>query len=202
MIVAAAVLHLRNGFFVHQGGWEYNLVLAASALGVAFAGPGAFSLDAVLGLSWSEPWGAVALIVGFMAAAVVLLARSLRSEGQEIQHTDQRLTSSSKSLLPTGGVSRFARSILGDHSDRDGEIERAAAAEGGLRPDPSAVRLDDALGDGEPQPRTAAVGLPGLVDALEQVREALGVDARAGIRHPKEDNLLLRGRAECDPASG
>jgi putative oxidoreductase len=77
MIVAAAVVHLRNGFFVHKGGWEYNLVLAASALGVAFAGPGAFSLDAVLGLSWGEPWGSVTLIVGLMAGAVVLLARDV-----------------------------------------------------------------------------------------------------------------------------
>src|SRR6267143_5723683 len=25
MMVAAAVVHLRNGFFVHKGGWEYNL---------------------------------------------------------------------------------------------------------------------------------------------------------------------------------
>jgi putative oxidoreductase len=77
MMVAAAVVHLRNGFFVHKGGWEYNLVLAASALGVAFAGPGAFSLDAALGMSWGEPWGAVALIVGVMAGAVVLLVRDV-----------------------------------------------------------------------------------------------------------------------------
>jgi len=90
MMVAAAVMHLRNGFFVHQGGWEYNLVLAASALGVAFAGPGAFSLDAVLGLSWSEPWGAVALIVGFMAAAVVLLVRDVEQHLEAAGGTPQQ----------------------------------------------------------------------------------------------------------------
>ena len=75
MMVAVSALHLQNGFFAHKGGWEYNLVLAASALGVAFAGPGALSLDAVLGLSWGEPWGVVALIVGIMAGAAVLVAR-------------------------------------------------------------------------------------------------------------------------------
>ena len=77
MIVAAAVVHLRNGFFVHKGGWEYNLVLAASALGVAFAGPGAFSLDAMLGMSWGEPWGSIALIIGLTAGAVMLLAHDV-----------------------------------------------------------------------------------------------------------------------------
>jgi len=77
MMVAVSALHLQNGFFAHKGGWEYNLVLAASALGVAFAGPGALSLDAVLGLSWGEPWGVVTLIVGIMAGAAVLVARDV-----------------------------------------------------------------------------------------------------------------------------
>jgi hypothetical protein len=44
---------------------------------VTFAGPGALSLDAALGLSWGEPWGVAALIAGFVAGlAVAMLARS------------------------------------------------------------------------------------------------------------------------------
>src|SRR3981189_467457 len=77
MVVAASVFPLETGFFAPKGGWEYNLVLAASALGVAFAGPGALSLDAMLGLSWGEPWGVAALIVGIMAGAAVLVARDV-----------------------------------------------------------------------------------------------------------------------------
>jgi putative oxidoreductase len=77
MTVAALGVHLQGGFFASKGGWEYNLVLAGSALGVAFAGPGALSLDAALGLSWGEPWGVAALIAGFVAGlAVAMLARS------------------------------------------------------------------------------------------------------------------------------
>jgi len=77
MTVAALGVHLQSGFFAHKGGWEYTFVLAGSALGVALAGPGALSLDAALGLSWGEPWGVAALIVGFVAGlAVAMMARS------------------------------------------------------------------------------------------------------------------------------
>jgi putative oxidoreductase len=67
MTVAALVVHLQSGFFAHKSGWEYKLVLAGSALGVAFAGPGALSLDAALGLSWGEQGGVAALIAGLVA---------------------------------------------------------------------------------------------------------------------------------------
>jgi putative oxidoreductase len=85
MLVATYVAHLGHGFFAHKGGWEYNLVLAATALGVAFAGPGAFSLDDVLGLSWSEQWGVAALITGIIAGAAVLLARKLAARTPQPQ---------------------------------------------------------------------------------------------------------------------
>jgi putative oxidoreductase len=83
------VVHLEHGFFASKGGWEYNLVLAASALGVAFAGPGAFSLDALLGLSWGEPWGVVALIIGLIAGGVVLLTRDVEEHLADAGGTPQ-----------------------------------------------------------------------------------------------------------------
>src|SRR2546427_4230781 len=49
MVVAIATVTGQNGFISEKGGYEYNLVLIASALAVAFVGPGRFSLDAVLG---------------------------------------------------------------------------------------------------------------------------------------------------------
>jgi putative oxidoreductase len=45
MLVAAWTVHRANGFFIVQEGWEYNLVLAVSAVAVATLGPGRFSLD-------------------------------------------------------------------------------------------------------------------------------------------------------------
>jgi len=51
MAVAIAKVHGPKGFFVQDGGYEYNLVLIIAALAVAAMGPGRFSLDYVLGLA-------------------------------------------------------------------------------------------------------------------------------------------------------
>jgi len=51
MAVAIAKVHGPKGFFVQDGGYEYNLVLIVTALAAAAIGPGRFSLDYVLGLA-------------------------------------------------------------------------------------------------------------------------------------------------------
>ncbi len=45
MLVAAWTVHRHNGFFIVKEGWEYNLILATAAVGVATLGPGRYSLD-------------------------------------------------------------------------------------------------------------------------------------------------------------
>jgi putative oxidoreductase len=52
MIVAVLTVHLKNGFFVANGGYEFNLALAGMALTLLIVGAGACSLDAVLGILW------------------------------------------------------------------------------------------------------------------------------------------------------
>ena len=51
MATAIAKVHGPKGFFVQNAGYEYNLVLAAAALALAAAGPGAFSLEHLLKLA-------------------------------------------------------------------------------------------------------------------------------------------------------
>jgi len=51
MAVAIAKVHGPKGFFIQNGGYEYNLVLIVAALAGAVMGPGALSLDHVLGLA-------------------------------------------------------------------------------------------------------------------------------------------------------
>jgi putative oxidoreductase len=51
MIVASVTVHRAKGFWQADGGWELNAVYVSSALALAFAGPGAYSLDAVLGFA-------------------------------------------------------------------------------------------------------------------------------------------------------
>ncbi len=45
MLVAAWTVHRANGFFIVKEGWEYNLVLAASAVAWRRWAPGKLSLD-------------------------------------------------------------------------------------------------------------------------------------------------------------
>ncbi len=51
MAVAIVTVHWPKGFFVQNGGYEYNLVLVITAIAAALIGPGAFSLDHLLGLA-------------------------------------------------------------------------------------------------------------------------------------------------------
>jgi putative oxidoreductase len=51
MLVAILSVHIRNGFFAQNNGWELNLMYILSAASVAYAGNGAYTLDSVLGLS-------------------------------------------------------------------------------------------------------------------------------------------------------
>jgi putative oxidoreductase len=65
-----------KGFFLANGGYEYNLVLGAAALSVAFSGPGALSVDSLIGLSVSGTlWGIAALIISVAGGAVQLALR-------------------------------------------------------------------------------------------------------------------------------
>src|SRR5262245_21535262 len=76
MIVAAVSAHARAGFFVTSGGYEYNLVLAAAAVSLAFMGPGAWSIDALFGFQFEgAAVGATAILAGIAGGVPPLLAR-------------------------------------------------------------------------------------------------------------------------------
>ena len=74
MLVAAVSVHIKKGFFITNGGYEYTLVLGVSGLTLAFTGPGSLSFDALLGYSRSGAfWGLAALLVGVVSAVVPLM---------------------------------------------------------------------------------------------------------------------------------
>jgi putative oxidoreductase len=52
---AIRTVHWDKGFFNTQGGYEFNLMLAASSFALADTGPGPWSLDRALGLKLSGP---------------------------------------------------------------------------------------------------------------------------------------------------
>ena len=76
MLNAIVAVHLRNGLWVTSGGFEYPLVLATVAVALAFTGPGAFSVDAVLDLTLGGVRsGLLALVLGVVSAAGALSLR-------------------------------------------------------------------------------------------------------------------------------
>lgn len=76
MVVAGWTVHRSNGFFIVKNGWEYNMVLAVAAVGIAMVGPGRLSLDALLfGGNWCDGWAGLAISAGLgLAGAVGQLA--------------------------------------------------------------------------------------------------------------------------------
>jgi putative oxidoreductase len=76
MAVAARTAHAGRGLWIFNGGAEYTLTVAAIAVGVAIAGPGALSADHALAIRISgiEP-GIGALAGGLIGATAVLALR-------------------------------------------------------------------------------------------------------------------------------
>jgi putative oxidoreductase len=67
MVTAIITVHGTKGFFTSDGGYEFNLVLIAVAFALAGVGPGAWSLDNALDVSWTGTgWALVALGAGLL----------------------------------------------------------------------------------------------------------------------------------------
>jgi putative oxidoreductase len=69
MLTAINRVHLKNGPWVTNGGYEYNAVLIAAALALAEVGPGELSLDHAMGNERSGPgWALAAAAIGVAGA--------------------------------------------------------------------------------------------------------------------------------------
>jgi putative oxidoreductase len=75
MIVAVATVHWQHGVFASNNGYELPLVYGATAAAIALVGNGAYSLDAVLRLSWPAEVVWVALALGVIGAFANLAIR-------------------------------------------------------------------------------------------------------------------------------
>jgi putative oxidoreductase len=77
---AAWVVHRRNGLW-NAGGYEYPLALIASAVSLAFTGPGRYSLDHLIGWNLSGvEWGVAALALGALGWLLGTAARHIQQE--------------------------------------------------------------------------------------------------------------------------
>ncbi len=70
MLTAINRVHLKNGPWATDQGYEYNLVLIAAVLALAETGPGSPSVDAARGSRMYGPvWAILALLLGAAGAA-------------------------------------------------------------------------------------------------------------------------------------
>lgn len=76
MVVAIVSVHLDKGFFNGAGGYEFNAVLAVTALALAFTGPGELSLDNALNLNLDGvAYGIAATLAAGVIGGFVLATR-------------------------------------------------------------------------------------------------------------------------------
>ncbi len=75
MLSAVYLVHWAKGFFNGNGGFEFNLLIAASAVALAAIGPGRFSLDHAIG--WDDDISGVWWGVGVAGIAIVVAFLSL-----------------------------------------------------------------------------------------------------------------------------
>jgi putative oxidoreductase len=78
MLVATFSVHIRKGFWAHNGGFEYNLVLIVAALTLAFTGSGSWSADALHKYGdGGAVWGLASVVAGVLGAVISLAQRKV-----------------------------------------------------------------------------------------------------------------------------
>jgi len=88
VMVAAVAVHVPNGLWVSNGGYETPLFYAVTAVGLGFTGPGSISFDQLLGLSWPWHYGVSASALGLVVALTMVLLR-VRQLARASSRTDE-----------------------------------------------------------------------------------------------------------------
>jgi putative oxidoreductase len=81
MSTAIEKVHMKNGPWVGEGGYEYNLVLIAVMVALADLGPGEFSIDHALGIEVKGP-AVAALALGGGVVGSYLMTRPSGNGGE------------------------------------------------------------------------------------------------------------------------
>src|SRR5438477_10707196 len=79
LVVVAIVAHVPQGFWAGGGkvGWEFPVPLAAAAFAVTLLGNGSWSIDGLLGLTYSDPFRWTWLAVVAVGAVLALVMKAM-----------------------------------------------------------------------------------------------------------------------------
>jgi putative oxidoreductase len=88
-MAAAAFVHRPNGYFATSGGYELPAVLGVSAVSLAVAGPGAYSLDAALGNKLTRPWVTTLALVAAGVGAGLTIAQRQAAVAADAQTSEE-----------------------------------------------------------------------------------------------------------------
>jgi putative oxidoreductase len=81
MTAAVITVHLKNGFFNTEQGFEYNLVLVAALFALTGIGAGGWSLDSALGIDVAGiAWAVGALGAGLLGGVAAVLSGRIGSQ--------------------------------------------------------------------------------------------------------------------------
>ena len=115
MVTAVRKVHLPNGPWAANGGYEYNVALIAALVALAEDGPGDLSLDRLLGTERTgAAWGLAALVGG--VAASVLAVELGRRGG----------TPAATPAAPAEPATAPYEDTAGDPTTLDGAADRSA----------------------------------------------------------------------------
>jgi putative oxidoreductase len=86
-MATAASVHIENGFFAMNGGYELPAVLGLSAASLAVAGAGRYSLDQLTRHKLAQPWLAVVGLAGSLTASAFVISKRKKTQQarQELQ---------------------------------------------------------------------------------------------------------------------
>jgi putative oxidoreductase len=73
VMLTAATTHWENGIWNTDGGYELPLFYAITGAGLAFTGPGRYSIDHAIGWSYDWPYAVAAVGVGIVSAALTVM---------------------------------------------------------------------------------------------------------------------------------
>ncbi|WP_229858963.1 DoxX family protein [Streptomyces poonensis] len=84
-MAGAAAVHMPNGFFAQEGGYEYAAALGLTATGLAVTGPGRLSLDHASGHALNRGWMVPLALAGTAAVTSLVVGARNRRVRQETE---------------------------------------------------------------------------------------------------------------------